>query len=133
MLEVKRVLPEELNDYWDKVAHLFANDKVLSNWITVEAIKARLDRNGADLWVTSTLDSALIGATYRRADGNKTYVVEMMASNEGAKEGWREVIRPIETQAKEWGCISIQIRGRKGWQRLFKDYKIRQVTLEHDL
>jgi len=133
MLEGKRVLPEELDEYWDKVAHLFANDRVLNNWVTIESIKARLDRNGADLWVTSTLNSALIGATYRRADGNKTYVVEMMASNEGAKEGWLEAIKLIEAQAKEWDCTSIQIRGRKGWQRLFKDYKIRQVTLEHDL
>lgn len=133
MLEVKRVLPEDLNDTWDKVAHLFANDRVLNDWLTVESIKARLDRNGADLWITTTLGSALVGATYSRTDGTKTYVVELMASKDDAKEGWREVIKPIEAQAKEWGCTSIQIRGRKGWQRLFSDYKLRQVTLERTL
>lgn len=133
MLEVKRVLPEELDLYWDKVAHLFANDRVLSNWVTVESIKARLDANRADLWITESLGSALIGATYSRVDKTKTYLVEMMASEEGAEEGWAEVIKPIEQQAKEWGCTTIQIRGRKGWQRLFKDYKLRQITLEQTL
>lgn len=133
MLEVVRVLPEELEQHWDKVAHLFAKDKVLNNWTSVEAIKARLTANRADLWITTTHDSALVGATYKRVDGTKTYLVEYMASEEDAKEGWVEVIKPIENQAKEWGCTTIQIRGRKGWQRLFKDYKLRQVTLEHTL
>lgn len=133
MLEVVRVLPEELEQHWDKVAHLFAKDRVLSNWTTVEAIKARLENNRADLWITTTHDSALVGATYKRVDGTKTYLVELMASEEGATEGWIEVIKPIEDQAREWGCEAIQIRGRKGWQRLFSNYKLRQVILEHEL
>ena len=133
MLEVIRVDINNLDLLWDDVSKVIDNQRMLNNWDTLDSIYTRLKSNGADLWITKSLGSALIGATYRRADGTNTYIVEMMASKEGSNEGWDETIKPIEKQAKEWGCKTIQVKGRKGWQKVLKEYTPIQTTLERSL
>lgn len=132
-MNVLRILPNDIPEVWPKVSNVLNSDRMLNNWTSIEAQYNRLVNNKADLWVTDTLDSALIGATYTRQDGTKTYVVDFMASLEGSPEGWDNTIKPIEAQAKQWGCSSIQVKGRTGWQRVLKDYQTVQITLERKL
>lgn len=47
----------------------------------------------------------------------------------GASESWPEAIQPIEQYAKAEGCVSMRIRGRPGWSRVFPDYKTEWLSL----
>ena len=123
---------DNIDLHWDKVAPILSHDRALNNWVTIDSLYTRLKANGADLWILEDYTAALIGATYMRTDGTKTYVVEIMAA-QNAKEDWSYTIQSIESQAKEWGCTSIQVRGRKGWKRVLPEYATIQITLERQL
>lgn len=132
-MNIRRILPEDIEQSWDKVEALLSNTRMLNNWVTAEQLKTRLINNGGDLWVNEDFTGAAIGATYTRTDKTKTYVVEFMASEVSSKEGWSKTIEAIEQQAADWGCTNIQVKGRKGWARTLPDYKITQITLERQL
>lgn len=131
-MKVLLVPKQQLNSVWERVGDVIAHERVLNNWNTKESLYARLVNDQSDLWVSSTLKSALIGGIFTRLNGDKTYVVDFMSSIEGCQD-WTQAIEAIEANAKDQGCSSIQIRGRKGWQKLFKEYNTIQVTLERKL
>ena len=83
-MNVLRILPNDIPKVWPKVSNVLNSDRMLNNWTSIEEQYNRLVNNGADLWVTDTFNSALIGATYARQDGSKSYVVELMASLGGS-------------------------------------------------
>lgn len=125
--------PKKYLEYtWNKVNHIIAHDRVLNNWTDKEDLYSLLKNDKADLWVSSTFKSALIASLYVRKDNSKTYVVNYMASLED-DEDWTQAIEAIEEHAKVIGCSSIQIKGRRGWKKIFKDYKEVQITLERKL
>lgn len=132
-MEITRIFPEDIEHIWDILLPLVSNERMLNNWVSSETLKTQLISNKADLWVNYELTSFAIGATYSRTDGSKTYIVNYMASSNGSKEGWDETIKTIEEQAKDWGCTTIQVKGRRGWQRALPDYKLVQITLEKEL
>ena len=35
----------------------------------------------------------------------------------------------LDVLAKEWGCDRIEIEGRRGWERVLKDYRLERVVL----
>jgi hypothetical protein len=46
---------------------------------------------------------------------------------------WKQAFAPIEHYARELGCVSMRIDGRRGWARLFDDYATEWITLEKRL
>jgi hypothetical protein len=46
---------------------------------------------------------------------------------------WIGLIEHIENYARDEGCDNVRIFGRKGWQRLLKDYSAPKVLLEKAL
>ena len=46
---------------------------------------------------------------------------------------WLAFLPAIENYAKNEGCSSMRLLGRKGWARVLKDYKSKHVILEKDL
>jgi hypothetical protein len=121
-----------ISSVWETVGDIIAHPRVLNNWTDKDDLYKRLKEDKADLWVSSTLKSALIASLFVRKDGSKTYVVDYMASLD-EDEDWTQAIEAIEDHARLIGCSSIQVRGRKGWKRVLKDYKEIQTTLERKL
>ena len=50
----------------------------------------------------------------------------------GGTGGWGGISK-IEEYAKAEGCDCIRIFGRKGWQRVLKDYRAARIVLERKL
>ncbi len=48
-------------------------------------------------------------------------------------KSWIAYTSVIEEWAKSLGCNAIEVVGRKGWTRLYKDYKEQEITLSKDL
>lgn len=43
------------------------------------------------------------------------------------------LLSEIEDYARKRGCVAVRIYGRKGWQRVLRDYKAPRVILEKEL
>ena len=121
-----------ISTIWDTVGDIIAHPRVLNNWTDKDDLYRLLKEDKADLWVSSTLKSALIASLFVRKDDSKVYVVQYMASLD-EDEDWTQAIEAIEDHARLIGCVSIQVKGRKGWKRVLKDYNEIQVTLERKL
>jgi hypothetical protein len=132
-MDIHRIHPEDIDEVWEFIEPLTSNNKMLNNWVTSNYLYNLLVNNKADLWVNMDLTAFCIGATYSRIDNTKTYIVEYMTSDVSSSEGWNNTIKPIEEQAKEWGCSTIEVKGRKGWHRVLPEYKLKQITLEKQL
>ena len=46
---------------------------------------------------------------------------------------WLHLIKAVEDYARIEGCSAVRICGRKGWQRVLKDYRAKRVILEKEI
>ena len=60
-------------------------------------------------------------------------VCEIVACAGSGMREWIRFISGIEKYAKSEGCQSVRLIGRKGWQRMLKDYRPKHVILEKAL
>lgn len=51
----------------------------------------------------------------------------------GGKGNWPVLIETIETYARGEGCAITRIYGRKGWQRVLKNYKVTRVVMDREI
>jgi hypothetical protein len=107
-------------DFVDIEKSTLAGEKLL--WIVMEADPEPTSK-------TLILASAVVGLHIEL--GRKFCCIWACAGHE--KKRWLPYIKSIEDFAKEEGCSSVQIWGRRGWGREFPDYKLVQVKLEKAL
>ena len=60
-------------------------------------------------------------------------VCEIVACGGKGMREWLPLLKGMERYAKGEGCTSMRLIGRKGWQRMLKDYSPRHVILEKAL
>ncbi len=49
------------------------------------------------------------------------------------RERWLALKAKIEKYAKDEGCSCVRLYGRKGWERVLKDYRVEHVIMEKAL
>lgn len=60
-------------------------------------------------------------------------VCTIVACGGGGMRDWVHLIGKLEDYARQQGCNCVRIAGRKGWQRVLKDYATAKVILERRL
>jgi hypothetical protein len=73
-----------------------------------------------------------IAVTQLTKINEKKICVIVACSGEGVNE-WVPLIAGLEKFAKIEGCKAMRIYGRKGWERLLRDYKAKYVVMDKEL
>lgn len=60
-------------------------------------------------------------------------VCTLTACSGHQRERWLPLFEVIEKYAKDEGCHTMRIYGRKGWQRVLDGYRVEHVVLEKKL
>ncbi|WP_316176152.1 hypothetical protein [Bradyrhizobium sp. SZCCHNRI1073] len=60
-------------------------------------------------------------------------VCTLTACSGHQRERWLPLFKMIEKYAKDEGCQTMRIFGRKGWERVLDGYHVEHVVLEKDL
>lgn len=60
-------------------------------------------------------------------------VCTLTACSGHQRERWVPLFKMIEKYAKDEGCHTVRIFGRKGWERVLDGYRVEHVVLEKDL
>lgn len=87
----------------------------------------------AQLWAvedwqgTQALVVTWIGR-YERCD-----VLEIQLCAGSGMHRWLHLLGELEGHARALGCKIIELRGRRGWERLLPEYEFRGVCLEKEL
>jgi hypothetical protein len=74
---------------------------------------------------------AAAATTLEKANGKLSCVIVACGGHEMPE--WLTLIEPIEQYAKNEGCQSMRVIGRKGWCRVLEDYQMKYVILEKAL
>ena len=65
------------------------------------------------------------------ANGQKFCTI-VACGGRGLKD-WRSLISALERFARDEGCVSVRINGRRGWARVLPDYRLHSIVLEKEL
>lgn len=127
---IYRIEPAYVSVWWPEAAPLLKSLIDGSGGRhTVATIHEALERSHMQLWIVIGGDDEVHSAA----------ITEMVSYKGGCKvlrfllmggEGDAVEFMPlIEQQAKDQGCHEVEIFGRRGWERVFKDYKFQGVSL----
>lgn len=131
-VELLCIDPAKVDLVWPFVSPLIGNAVDRCGDWTLEDVRRVLDQ-GALLWVTSEDGKTISAAAVTRLIETRKGLCCNVVACGGKDDDWRERFAPIEQYAKDEGCTITRIEGRKGWGRIFPDYKLSWITLEKAL
>lgn len=128
--------PEEVDKAWPLVRSLLARVTSLTPKLELEDILALTQSGDFQLWVVwdpASRETLAVFATQLTTypSGWKTVRINLLAGEE--MERWKHLIDGIEQWAIAEGCDAVEIVGRRGWGRVFPDYKLIEHTFSKDL
>lgn len=130
---VTGVLSCDVVKVWKTVEPLI--EKALGPGETTNQILTKLYCKEAQLWSAfeeGVPTAVVITEIVTRETGDKA--CNIWAASGTGLNNWFAHLAMIEAWAKENGCKYVTVeRGRKGWSRLMKDYKVTHVTLEKEI
>jgi hypothetical protein len=125
--------PAIVSQVWPHVSHLIRRamkrgDMGLFGPVEMDVLAGR-----ALLWI-ATDGTAIEAAAVTQLERTETRKVCTIVACGGAHmRQWLHLIEGIEKFARAEGCNATRIIGRKGWQRMLKDYRATRVILEKAL
>lgn len=81
-------------------------------------------------WIRGRIEAA---ATTELQMVNGAKVCALTACGGRNRNEWLWMLDEIEDYAKAEGCRAMRICGRRGWERVLPDYRVRRIVLEKDL
>ena len=126
--ELVCVDPEKIFDFWPHARGLIKSAIDATNLSDFADIENDVLNGDQLLWLawSGKIEAA---ATTHLSRG----VCTLTACAGHQRERWMSLFEQIETYAKNEGCSTIRIFGRKGWERVLDGYKVEHVILEKAL
>lgn len=114
---------------WDQVAPKIQTVADRAGTYTVEDIAQRLLKETAQLWVALRNDRVVMACVteindYKRRECN------ILICAGSRRQDWIGFLEHIKEWARAEGCQAMTLTGRKGWQRVLRDWKLAAVELE---
>ena len=132
MVEALCVDPARVAGIWPLVSSLIR--AALENSLTDFAIIEREVLDGRMLlWLACDGANIRAAAVTQLSQSNGKRFCTIVACGGRGFRRWKHLIAKLEQFARDEGCNSIVIIGRRGWQREYADYKLKRVTLEKEL
>lgn len=102
---------------------------------TIDNLKARLNRELAQLWIVSRDNVAIVAAgTTEILNANSGLRILQVTALGGTDiERWMHLWPKMEVFAKAEKCDKVRFHGRKGWAKVMKDYREPWHTYEKDI
>lgn len=85
------------------------------------------------LWLASDGRRIEAAATTQLTTVSGRKICVLVACGGENRTRWLPLLEGIEDYARAEGCTRMQVIGRKGWQRVLRDYRARYVILQKEL
>lgn len=114
---------------WPRVEPLIATVAEMAGIYTAHEILDRLLNRTAQLWVAVNGEKIVMACVteilnYRRKECN------ILICSGSRRKNWIGFLEVIKDWARDQGCQAMTLTGRKGWQRVLRDWKMTAVELE---
>jgi hypothetical protein len=99
---------------------------------TLEDIRQQTRDGSTLVWIWWDPDISVVFTT--RIIGTRRGRVCLITTLAGHHlKDWKHMITKIEQYGRDEDCVAIRFSGRKGWKRIFPDYREPWITLEKAL
>ena len=121
--------PARISEFWPHFKHLIDRAIIRVGRADPLIVESRVLDGNLLLWLA--YDGQIVhGAAVTELDDGICTIVACGGENLSL---WLPLINDLEQFARDEGCKSVQIIGRKGWVRVLKNYKTKAVILERKL
>ena len=133
--------PARLHEAWPPVAPLIRRAVERGGLGDAGQLERDLHNGSALLWLAWDPRSATepggtrieaAAVTQLDAANGRKFCTIAACGGRGLKR-WRALIGALERFAREEGCTSMRIYGRRGWARVLPDYRLHSIVLEKEL
>jgi hypothetical protein len=119
----------EIEDFWPKIEHHVL--KLKNSQIKPEYVKQYLI-DGSYFAMVAEQDGVCHGVMiFYFVEYPSEWSCRIMGLAGVGIDRWSPFLRDFENIVKDYGCSSIELQGRKGWERFLKDddYEFESITL----
>lgn len=125
--------PKRINEVWPHARELIRSAIDYTGLNDFSDIETDILYGDQLLWLASENNSIEAAATTQIAKVNNQKICVLTACAGHHRERWLPLFEKIEQFAKNEGCVSMRIYGRKGWERVLNGYRVAHVILEKEL
>jgi hypothetical protein len=124
--------PARNHEFWPHVAPLLKAALARTNLSRFEDIEVDVLSGAGLLWIawSGQIEAA---ATTALIQTNTGTICVLTACGGRGMARWLALLEHIEAYARNEGCSALRIFGRKGWQRMLKQYQATNIVLERKL
>ena len=121
--------------YWPVVESLIAEAlEHSSGRFRLVDVFAALIKQDMQLWVAGDEGGSVhVVAVTEVIDYPSIRIASIFLLAGRGREMWLHHLGTIESWAKDRDCKKLELRGRKGWERVLDDWTFKSITLEKDL
>ena len=131
-IELLRISTPYVETQWPRVRPMVKRAMSRADAGDFERTERELFEGLQQLWLAWNGTSIeAIAVTQLTTIGDKKYCVIVACS--GSKWRFLQFLYDLEQFAKDEGCKAMRINGRKGWQRVLDDYKVKHVVFDKEL
>lgn len=124
--------PGLIVDVWPKAKHLIKSAIEYTGLSEFADIEKQVLAGEQILWLAYS-DHVEAAATTHLIKTSGKPVCVLTACSGHNRERWLPLFERIEKYAQNEGCKCVRIYGRKGWERVLKNYRVEHVILERAL
>lgn len=137
-VELLAISPEDVDEIWWLASSQLKLAIARTSKTSLEAIHERLLKGGAQLWMAflPQTDRILCSCVTDLMRWESGYVsCRVLLVGGGRIELWRHLMRHLEEYAIGEGANSMEVIGRKGWERIFarEGYTHSETTIAKEL
>lgn len=95
-----------------------------------DTLRLDLRRGTRQLWMITTGDVTIIAAGVTSIVALRSgFALKIEHLGGGSMRRWLPLLKELEAFARSQSCTKLMWEGRKGWVRLFPDYRVHKVTM----
>lgn len=129
MSRLYRIAPAHVADIWPQVKTFFESAYAETD-LAMPDVLGWLEREAGHLWVVVDGSRAVAALTTSFEDRPSGKSLRLVSNGGVGLDGWVAYLAEIEAFARENQCVKVVMDGRRGWERVFRDYSPKRVTLE---
>ncbi len=132
-VEAVCVDPAKVNQIWPLVSDLVRSAILKTGLSDFTEVQRSILSGHSLLWLAWNGSKIEGVASTALEKANDKLACTIVACGGNGSERWLGLISSIEQYAKNEGCSSMRIIGRKGWARVLDGYKTKNIILEKAL
>lgn len=122
--------PKGIRRIWPHAAHLIKSAILRTGLSDFKEVEDSILDGDALLWLAWDGERIEAAASTILEVANLKKSCVIVACGGEDMGNWLDLIEQIETYAKNEGCQCTRIIGRRGWQRVLKDYRAEYAIME---